>query len=207
MIVEQAQKLTDHLCRQQIIKEEEKSIYYFCFEVMISTVYFWLIALALAVLSGQIVESALYLAAFTLMRSAAGGYHAASHWRCLTMSAVSMVIFFAVELMVPESWLVIVMPVLGLYTVYLIGRFAPIDHPNNPFTAEERQRNRRKSLLYLGLMSVCLVLLWAVGKTHLAFCLLLGLAQAAAALNIAILKHQGGENDEECLDESTGLIG
>ena len=55
MIVEQAQKLTDHLCRQQIIKEEEKSIYYFCFEVVISTVYFWLIALALAVLSGQIV--------------------------------------------------------------------------------------------------------------------------------------------------------
>lgn len=46
MIVEQAQKLTDHLCRQQIIKEEEKSIYYFCFEVMISTIYFWLIALA-----------------------------------------------------------------------------------------------------------------------------------------------------------------
>ena len=207
MIVEQAQKLTDHLCRQQIIKEEEKSIYYFCFEVVISTIYFWLIALALAVLSGQIVESVLYLTAFTLMRSAAGGYHAASHWRCLTMSAASMTIFFAVELMVPESWLVIVMPVLGLYTVYLIGRFAPIDHPNNPFTAEERQRNRRKSWLYLGLMSVCLVLLWAVGKTHLAFCLLLGLAQAAAALNIAILKHQGGENDEERLDESTGLIG
>ena len=161
----------------------------------------------MAVLSGQVVESVLYLAAFTLMRSAAGGYHASSHWRCLTLSAVSMAAFLGIELLVPVSWLNVVMPVLILYSVYLIGRFAPIDHPNNPFTTEERQRNRRKSLLYLGGEGVCLVLLLAVGKTHLAFCLLLGLAQAAAALNIAILKRQGGERDEECLDQGSGLIG
>lgn len=207
MIIEQAQKLTDYLCKQQIIKEEEKTIYYFCFEVVISTAYFWLIALALALLSGQVLESVVYLAAFTMMRSAAGGYHATSHWRCLTLSAVSFVAFLLLELLLPEAWLLVVMPAAILYSLYVIGRYAPVDHPNNPFTVEERQRNRRKSLGYLGGECVCLLLLLAVGQQHLAFCLLLGLAQAAAALNIAILLRQGGDENEKRLDQGPDFAG
>lgn len=207
MIIAQAQKLTDYLCKQQIIKEEEKNIYYFCFEVVLSTAYFWVMVITLALLSGQVIESLVYLAAFTLMRTAVGGYHAASHWRCMILSAVSFAIFLALEMLLPESWLPAVMPTAGIYIVYIIGRFAPIDHPNNPFTAEERQRNRRKSLLYLSVLIVCLLLLMVVGLQHLAFCLLLGLVQAAAALNIAILMQQGGDTDEKRLDQGTDFVG
>ena len=207
MITAQAHKLTDYLCKQQIIKEEEKSIYYFCFEVVLSTAYFWAMVLILALISGQILESLVYLAAFTLMRSAAGGYHAASHWRCMILSAASFAAFLLIEIFLPEAWLAVVLTAGGIYIIYMIGRFAPIYNHNNPFTAEERQLNRNKSLFVLCVLVVCLLLLMAVGVQHLAFCLFLGLVQAAAALNIAILMRRGGDSNEKHLAQSTDYVG
>ena len=207
MIIEQARRMTDHLCRQQIIKEEEKESYYFCFEVVLMAAYFWLIALVLALVTGQMAECLVYLAAFTLMRSAAGGYHAASHRRCLALSTASLAAFLAIEMLVPERWMIGIILTASVYAIYSVWRYAPIDHPNNPFTADERKRNRRKSLIYLGILSGGLMLLLAARQTHLAFCLVLGLIQAAAALNIAIWTKQGGEANEKHLDQSTGFAG
>lgn len=207
MIIKLAHRITDSLCSRGIVQASERDIYYFSFEVVLSAAVFWGMALVLALVSGQFIESAVYLMTFTLLRSVIGGYHASSHRKCLTLSLASLLGFLFVEIYWPQSWQQTATVCCVLYAIYAIGRFAPIDHPNNPFTDEERLRNRKRSLCYLVIFISCLLLLTAAGQRHLAFCIALGMLQAAAALNIATHYTRGGEEDEKCLVESTNSVG
>ena len=77
-----AKKLTDFFILKKIIKEEEKNVYVYCFEVMISSFVYLVLFFTIAIVLKCLLQSILFLTGFWIIRSVAGGYHAKTYTRC-----------------------------------------------------------------------------------------------------------------------------
>lgn len=76
MIAKLAQKMTAYFIKKNVINEEEKETYDYCFEVLIATVINLVILVMLGILTRRCIETAIFCVLFMLLRGAAGGYHA-----------------------------------------------------------------------------------------------------------------------------------
>ena len=180
-----------YLSKHNLVPEEEREVYAYSLEVALSAAIFWLMMAALTLIFGQIGPTLIYLGVFFFLRSAIGGYHASTHLRC---SVVSVVVYLGfiwcyTHLSEGTAWIVL----LSGAAVLLIFCFAPVDHPNKPFSTAERAHYRQQSCGRAGVLILLQVLLLVSGWTSMAFCVAFGAAQAAVFMFIAYLMQKGGE--------------
>ena len=183
--------LLAYLIKHKMVPEDEREIYAYSLEVALSAAIFWLMMAVLTLIFGRIGSTVIYLSVFFFLRGAIGGYHASTHLRC---SAVSVVVYLGfiwcyAHLSEGTAWIVL----LSGVAVLLIFCFAPVDHPNKPFSTAERAHYRLQSCKRAGLFLVLQAILLANGWTASAFCVAFGAAQAAVFMLIAYLTQKGGE--------------
>ncbi len=92
--------ITDFLLRKNVIKEEEKEIYYYGYETLIYSIWQMLLLLVLGMIMNQIVSTVIFLMVFVSMRKYTGGYHAETRMGCTFMTVVCYV-----TVLVMTGWL------------------------------------------------------------------------------------------------------
>lgn len=180
-----------YLMKHELVPEEERGVYAYSLEVALSAAIFWLLLAALALFFGTIWPTVIYLGAFFFLRSAIGGYHASTHLRCSAISVVAYLGFIWCYARLSEgtTWIML----LSGAAVLLVFCFAPVDHPNKPFSTAERVHYRQQSCRRALVFAALQILLLSVGWTEMAFSAAFGALQAALFLLIAYFMQKGGE--------------
>lgn len=139
-------RLADFLCKKNIVPCEEKEIYVYGYEIIISTVIGAVLVFVTAVLLGRIPEAIVFFLIFVITRQFCGGYHAQTRIMCSVTFFVCYLLFLAVNAAIAETYtwwlhLIILIP----YAAVILG-YAPIENKNKPLDDYEKRINKKKSI-------------------------------------------------------------
>ncbi|WP_313129297.1 accessory gene regulator ArgB-like protein [Anaerocolumna sp.] len=122
------EKYISKLIQYQIIEEENKEIYMYGLECYILKIIHTCIFLAIGLLTDTFPNTIIFLMAYSLLRTYAGGYHANSLRKCFLFS---IIISFTVVL---TSYYLTRIEVSNIYSIslliislFVVGKFAPVD--------------------------------------------------------------------------------
>ncbi len=176
---------------QNTIESEHEEIYAYGMEILLSTIANGLIALLIAIITNTFIPSLLFLAVFVIMRKSAGGYHAKTHGGCMAIlicvqiGFIGLIHCFNYDFIIVYS---ISAMVISIISVFLC---APVEHPNKPINDEDKLRLRRKSIIYILLISIINLLCLVLGFTQFALYISCGIFVSTGAMiaeKIVLLK-------------------
>lgn len=190
MIVSLAQKMSSSFIAMNVIKEEERQIYDYSFQLLLSTILNSSVLIILSVIAGRIFETALFMITFITLRQLAGGYHARTHFRCFLIMLLVYSIFLIILFSLPAhyyTYVVVASVVISMFTVFLI---APVADANKPLTSKERNKLSQKSRLILSMYILAGVIytffsseLWPVLSVYL------GMLAISVSMSVAYAKN------------------
>lgn len=185
-------RLADFLCAKEIISQDEKEIYVYGYETIITTIMGAVLVLAVAFLTGRIAEALCFFSVFVITRQFCGGYHSQTRVMCSVtfMLCYAAVLFFDGVLEPVYSWfmhLLIFIP----YFAAILG-YAPIVNENKPLTDAEVIINHRKSIVVSVVWFVISTLLLFI-KPILSSAIDFTLLVIAVLMMIEIVKRKKGD--------------
>jgi len=153
-------KIFPHVINQAE-NEDEKEVVIYGLEIMLSTVVNLLCLLFVGILSGNLLESFIFLIFFCLIRGYSGGFHASTHLACFSCS---MIIFLGIVLINPyisqEYNQVLILGTVLAYTVIFL--LAPILNGKRNFSLEEVTMARKKMKIILVIELIVLIVLYQI---------------------------------------------
>lgn len=192
-----ARRLAYFFVEKNIIKSEEREVYAYGYEIMISETVNWIITIIIAVFTRTIVETFVYMLAFMRLRGALGGFHANSHVGCIIISTAVYILCLCIIYKTPMDvyWILIIMGVI-LHTSLVLA-IAPVAHPNKPFIDEReclkfRKKSYRLSFIYGSICVILFLSLQQVLKVY-SFCILLGMLSASISMLVEYIKQRHNE--------------
>lgn len=129
----------------KIIKEEDREIYAYGLELLLSTVFSLIAVVVISIIFGRFFETLVFLAIFILMRIFAGGYHASSHLRCFFILMFAYAVFLILLTYFDKSLYVWISNGFGLFSLGIIFWLSPVEDKNKPLSSKERKVFRLKS--------------------------------------------------------------
>ena len=142
-----AKKITLFYIKKGKIEEDDREVYEYSFEMLISTIINFLIMIVGALITKRYWETALFTFSFLLFRKFFGGYHAKTHIGCIS-------IFFMIRL--DARLLSIIAMIICSLSIIPVLLLSPVSHPNNPI-----DKNRIKMYNIVSIFLVLLVVILA----------------------------------------------
>lgn len=201
IVVRISEKLGDLLCKEHIIRSDEKDFYEYGLQITLANLINFLIVLLIGILFHSIPEMALFYSVFVSLRFYCGGYHADSYANCfITFSLTSSLCLAAAKrIFVYET----VQKISFLFAVLFLGitilKKAPVGHANRPFSTEEKKLFKRRSVQVYSFWFMIGMILWKTGQTDLTACLI-----STFIIVSVLMLVKGGKQDEE---KRTSAIG
>ncbi len=167
MINKLATKITNKYIAKKQIEESEKEMYIYCFELLLSTIINLIMVLIVGVISKLIIEMLIFSVVFMCMRGSAGGYHAKTHIGCIIMLLLSVLVLVLILKVVAVAILFYVSIGLVCVASVLFIILSPVDSKNKKLDSVEKKRNRLKSIIYLSIFVVAVIIFSLFDKTIL----------------------------------------
>lgn len=160
MFEQTVRKMVDSQIEKGTLKEEDRNIYRYGYQIMIEFGINITVSILIAVLFRAYDIVIVFTAAYLWLRGCAGGYHARTNHGCFGMSAGMLIaVIVAVQYVnglqsaawTPFAAEVIMMP--------FICRHSPIPHKNRPISENERIHFKRKvKIVYSAELAAAFVL-------------------------------------------------
>jgi len=145
MITQLSKNLSSFFVVHGVIHEEDRDVYSYSLEILLSTLQSLIAIAILAVISRTVLETTLFLVGFVPLRLIAGGYHAKSHFRCFLILMFVYAVFLVILFFIPDGYVVLGSILSAILSVLLVFFFAPSEDSNKPVSSEERVRFKKKS--------------------------------------------------------------
>lgn len=157
--------VTDFLLRQGIIKDEEKDIYVYGTELIISSIINLSICLFISILFKDFVNGLIFFISFSSLRRFTGGFHSKSFLRCNIIFAIIVVMTLLFNMFFSNIFdYVIVTVILIIFSLLSIVLFSPVYNDNKKLTEYERRLFLIKSVVvYLTHILVYFLLFIGIG--------------------------------------------
>ncbi len=185
-----AQKISYYYIRQKYIKESDREIYVYSFEVLISFISNLLLIIILSLILKIFVPTILYIIGFLPLRRIAGGYHADTHFRC-TITLLCVYLSFAglIKIMPYDYYLYVSVP-LAIIASVIILILVPVEDHNNPLSSDEKKKLRRRVcfILPMALIITGLLITFHVTRRY-GLSVVLGIATVACSLIAGYFKN------------------
>lgn len=140
--------VTDFLLRQEIIKNEEKDIYVYGTELIISSIINLFICLIISILFKDFINSLIFFISFSSLRRFTGGFHSKSFLRCNIIFAI--IVVTTLLLNTYSGYIidyVIVNVILIIFSLLSIVLFSPVYNDNKKLSEYERKLYLIKSVV------------------------------------------------------------
>ncbi|MCX7771758.1 MAG: accessory gene regulator B family protein [Clostridia bacterium] len=195
MLQQFAHKLTQNLLDMQIVKEEDKEIYQYGMEALISTLVNTVIVVIIGMLTGLLKETLIYLISFAILRVYSGGYHAKTHLGCILTFLTVFCSFMVCALIIPVDLKGPLSLVLGTGSLIAIFAMAPIEHANRPFAGDEYKSFKRMSRLIAASewLLIMVFTLWIPSFVPVAFLITTAMMSVVSILALAKIIDERGE--------------
>lgn len=156
---------TDFLLRQRIIKNEEKDIYIYGIELIISSIINIFICMIISILFKNFINGLIFFISFSSLRRFTGGFHSKSFLRCNILFAIIVVITLLLNMYLSYIFdCVIATVVLITFSLLSIVIFSPVYNDNKKLSENERKLYLIKSVVvYLTHILVYFLLFIGIG--------------------------------------------
>ena len=191
MIARLAKNISSFFVTNNIIKSEDKEVYDYSLEIMLSTILNGLVVLLIAILTRSFLLSIVYLVGFLPLRGMAGGYHAKTHFRCMLVLLFTYSAFLLVIKFIPQNAVVYSLAVSVLLSFLLIFILAPVEDKNKPLSEKEVKKLKKKSRVAVAVYTVAIVVIFLLLPNKLyALALSLGVLSVALSLFASVIKNK-----------------
>lgn len=140
-----SKRISSFFILKNIVKEEDKEVYEYSFEILLSSILNFTAVIVLAIFTRKIMEAILFVMGFVPLRTLAGGYHAKNHFRCFLILLFTYSLFLLTVFFIPVKFIVTTTILLILSSILLIFLLSPVEDHNKPLTEEESKKFKRKS--------------------------------------------------------------
>lgn len=182
MIERLSASLADVFIKSGAAREEDRDVYVYGLDVLISTAANILCMLAIGILIGRALQAALFLLFFSVLRSASGGYHADSHLVCFLILLAAFAASMALLALLPRQACLWLAPALAALSAVAVALLAPAPHPNRPVSACEIVKFRMLSRAIAGAEAAAVLLCLILNAPPAALACALGMFAPACSL-------------------------
>lgn len=190
MLTRIAQGLSSFFISRKIIKEEERLVYDYSFEIFLSTIFNFLAVAVLAFVSRTIIPTIWFLVGFIAVRSTAGGFHAETHIGCFLIMLFSYVTYLLLILMLSNSALSIITVLFCISSWMLIFILSPVEDYNKPFSKEEHKKFKIVSNTTVVIASIVAFLFIFLEKEKWGFSIAAGICVVSLSLIAGTVKNK-----------------
>ena len=187
MLARVSKQMSSYFIKKGDITEEEREIYDYYFEIMLSTVLNALFLIVCGIVFNNFINTILFMIGFVIFRTVSGGFHASSHMRCfLTLASVFFVLIIMLNF-VSLRWINVLTIIFLLVSTLLIYFIAPVEHKNNPLDENTREKLKKSAQILSVLISlIIIILIFTIGFSKFIFSFCYGMF--AVAISIAVVK-------------------
>lgn len=159
MYKELANRITNTLIKKSIICKDQRDLCLYGFEILISSLFYFIVFLLCSVLSKTIFPSFIFWLGLFIFRKIAGGHHSKTYTACHILFALNHIAFIIfVKFIKAELYSSIIYTIFTIAIISLVF-IAPVDHKNKPFIGAEYIRFRYLSIIYCLAITLILGLL------------------------------------------------
>lgn len=156
-----------YLARVTNQNHNKRSIYYYGFYIIISSIIKLSIIVTIALILDILIPTLIIMFIFASLRTFAGGYHMDTLGKCLFVSMLLYVIAALITKYSYQEWSLLSITLLIISTLFIgfftLRKYAPKDNPNKPITdpiqIKKYKKNSQIYLIILIIISSILILL------------------------------------------------
>ena len=167
-----SQKITRFFIARNKIREDEYEVYVYCFEMLLSTAFNFVLLIAAAIIFRLYYQTALFAVVFIAARRCMGGYHAKSHLGCMALLMFFYALFVVCVYFVPPYALDIAAVACSLAAIFPAMLFAPVIHPDNPVSENKAKKLNAFATIGAGVATMlCIACMYLIPCRGVAFSL------------------------------------
>ena len=186
-----ATKITDFFINKNVIRNEDRDIYAYGYEVLISQIVYIVIMLLISLIFSAIFESIIFFIGFYLFRKISGGYHASTYFKCHLIFAINQLLFLLLLFFYPNEYRFIFTTVSAILIFFITFNCAPLDHPNKRFEPREFKRYKSLSRGFSVLLMLLVTAICFFDKNNTSiFCFSVGTLSASISLMYAFIERR-----------------
>lgn len=133
-------KITEWFVDKKIISSDEREIYQYSVEVLLSDAIYLFVAFLTALLTNSLLASIAFLLGFLLLRKFSGGYHASTYLRCHFLFWVNQILMIAVYYLLPGEYSRIASLIFISISIVCVFVLAPVENENKPLSDKEKRK-------------------------------------------------------------------
>ncbi len=154
MIHSLSNSIVTYLASLGIIKNE-KEIYAYGFELVISFFINVLISIIIGMIFSCLIEVIIFLLSFIILRSYTGGYHANTHLKCTVCMVIAILILV---LNLRYQLPILVLGTLSVLSILFISIICPIENVNKIIDVSDYPEFKRKAIV-ISFLLLCVAFL------------------------------------------------
>lgn len=162
MVERLAQIITYKFIEKSVIREENRDVYICGCGILVSEFISTCILFIIGICMGIFFETILYLLVFTCIRINAGGYHAGSYNRCISIFSIcAFILFVLVEWIIRMKmfhYLILAM----IFADIIIFALAPVEDLNKRLSYQENIKFRKSSIIICSTITVISIIIYNV---------------------------------------------
>ena len=198
MVHKLSRKITTFFINRGSIKAEDREMYEYCFEVLLSTVINLLLLIVIGVATGKYLETLIFAVVFMLSREVCGGYHARTHLGCVCSLLILYGMMLGLTYLSANVLFILSLVFFSLsLVVFLI--IAPVDCANKRISREERAKLRKRMFIILSLFVIAysIMMVYEVARIY-AFCIACSMFDVMLLVVLGFLVNIFSKKNEVC---------
>lgn len=192
MIEDWSNRITDFFIDRAVIDEDDRDIYLYGAELLVSEVLCTIITLGIGFFLGRFMKTIFYLLIYTLVRVYAGGYHAMSHKMCITIFNVLYVLFVIVTELLFHFNISYILCFSTIIAIMIIVKLSPVEDLRKPLEKYEIERYRLRAIrraVLCGVTVISLYIFFPFAKDEMGYGMI-AICEVALLLIIGYIKNQ-----------------
>ncbi len=169
MVDKTIEHVADIIMEKETNPNIDKDIIVFGIKTGIEIIANVLTTIILGLIFGLVLESIVFLVAFSFIRMYSGGYHCEKSINCYIMSSLTIFVVLVLIEFTPIKFISIVSFVILIISIPILYKFTPLETKSKPIEAEERVHYRRKAITNLIIEVVLISILFLMNLNIYAF--------------------------------------
>lgn len=191
MIAKLAKSTAHFFYEKNIVKQEDEEVYAYGMELLYSSIFNIFLAILISAATNTFLPTTVFMFTFAISRQYIGGYHAKTHFGCMSILTVVLIIFSILSKNIPINFEIPISSIVTVISIILVILFAPVEHPNKPLSDNDKIRLRKNGILCIFIISIIIMSMntFAITRRYGMY-ISIGIFTSSAAMLCEIIKKE-----------------
>lgn len=181
-----SEKIVNRLVRTNVIEYDDFEIYQFGLEQMTATALNILTTIILGIVFGEIREGIIFVLAFMLLRTYAGGYHSSTPLRCYLLTAsIIAAVLSVIKCVQINSFICMALLIISSVIILVL---TPVESKNKPLDSIECVVYRKKAVKIWCIETMSAVAFMAMGFKGITVSIIMAFIVLGISLIVGVIQ-------------------